>query len=110
MLPGHLSAALEPTAVCTGSDTGLKALVPFSRCVLPSSEDMECGPLFKGVRTVSVMHQGLGVCYCCLKQMLFMKEFVSFLKGKQSHSCYILCSLCVVSQFYIIGSPFLLCS
>lgn len=105
MLPGHLSAALEPAAVYRGSVIWLKAPVPSSKCVLLSSEDLECGPLFKMIRTVSAMHRELGVEYCWLMQMFFVKGFGSFLKGKQSHSCSMQCSLCVASQFHKMGFP-----
>lgn len=53
MLPGHLSAASAPAAVYISSVIWLKAPVPFSKCVLLSSEDLECVPLFKEVSTVS---------------------------------------------------------
>lgn len=102
-LPGHLSATLAPTAVFVGSVMWLQAPVPFSKWVLLSSEDLEWGPLFKGVRTVSAMHRGLGVYYCWLMQMFFIKELGCFFKGKQNHSCCILGSLRVASQFHEMG-------
>lgn len=80
--------------------------MPFSRSVLLSSEGLQCAPWSKGIRAVSVSHQNLlWVYYCWLMQMFFTKEFDSFLKGKQSQSCCVLCSLCVASQFHSTGLP-----
>lgn len=76
--------------------------VLFPKSVLLSSESLS----FQGKEGRVDNHQGLLWVYCCwLMQMFFMKVFGSFLKGKQSQSCCIQCSLCVASRFHNTGLP-----